>query len=432
VAQGYGEEFGRAKFDVIEGFADYAFNKSHSYGYGLVSYQTAYLKANYPAEYLACLLTSVKHDLEKAAVYLNECRQLGIRVLVPDVNRSDVNFGSIDDPDQTGGDGQSLNAITFGLSAVRNVGEGIVHLILDERRQNGPFESFVDFCDRVDLSVLNKRAIESLIKAGAFDSLGHPRKGLLLVYEDIVNQTIKTRREKDMGVMTLFGAVDDSGDSFDDRPPIPVDETFDKSARLKMEKEMLGLYVSDHPLMGVEAALRARSSETISGLQELEDGTPVAVGGVVSGLQKKWTKKGELMAVLVLEDLASTIETMVFPRTFTDYGHLLEDDRIVIVKGRVNRRDDDPKLVVSQVEVIDADALAREKPITLVVRPSQLSDHAVADLKSCLLEHPGRTPVVIDLGAPKLIRLNDNYTVDTGNGLIADLRVLFGADSVQL
>ncbi len=432
VEHGYGEDFGMAKFEVIEGFADYAFNKSHSYGYGLVSYQTAYLKANYPAEYLACLLTSVKHDLEKAAVYLNECRQLGVKVLVPDVNRSDLNFGSIADPDGSERNGVKLNAITFGLSAVRNVGEGIVELILEERRANGRFESFIEFCDRVDLSVLNKRAVESLIKAGAFDSLGHPRRGLLMVCEDIVNQTIKARREKDMGVMTLFGAVDDDAGGFDDRPPIPAGETFDKSARLKLEKEMLGLYVSDHPLMGVEAALAARASETIAGLHEFDDGTQVAVGGVVSALQKKWTKKGELMAVMMLEDLSSSIEAMVFPRTFTDYGHLLEDDRIVIIRGRVSRRDDEPKLMVSQVEVLDAEALAAERPITLVVRPAQLSDHAVADLKSCLLEHPGRTPVMIDLGAPKLLRLSDSYAVDTGNGVIADLRVLFGADCVQL
>ncbi|NNF54283.1 MAG: DNA polymerase III subunit alpha [Acidimicrobiales bacterium] len=427
----YGEQFGKDKFDVIEGFADYAFNKSHSYGYGLVSYQTAYLKANYPAEYLACLLTSVKNDLEKAAVYLNECRQLGISVLVPDVNRSDLDFGSIPDPGGAQLHGRQLNAITFGLSGVRNVGEGLVSLILDERKENGSFASFIDFCDRVDLAVLNKRAIESLIKAGAFDSLGHPRKGLADVFDDIVTKTIQRRKEEDMGVQTLFGAMESSDEAYDDRPAIPTDETYDKAIRLKLEKEMLGLYVSDHPLMGVEDALQARASTTIAMLSEVEDGEQVAVGGVVASLQKKWTKKGELMALLMLEDLSSAIEVMVFPKSFADYGHLLEDDRIVILRGRVSRRDDEPKLMASQVEVIDADALAREKPLTITVRPDQLSDAAVAQLKGYIAEHPGETPIVIDLGTDKHIRLSDSYTVNTGNGFVADLRVLFGAHCIR-
>ncbi len=425
----YGEKFGKDKFDVIEGFADYAFNKSHSYGYGLVAYQTAYLKANYPAEYLAALLTSVKNKLETAAVFLNDCRQMGLNVLVPDINRSNIDFGSIPDAEGIEVNGAQINAITFGLSGVRNVGEGIVEKIVEERNQNGPFDSFQDFCDRVELSVLNKRAIESLIKAGAFDSLGHPRKGLIEIHDEFIAKTIQRRKEEDMGVQTLFGAMEYSAEAYDDRPPTP-EEYFDKSERLKLEKEMLGLYVSDHPLMGVESALQARASTTIGQLSEMEEGTQVAVGGVVSGLVKKWTKKGELMGVLVLEDLSSSIETMVFPRTFTDYGHLLEDDRIVILRGRVSRRDEDAKLMVSQVEVIDADALAAERAITITVRPDQMSDAAVADLKACIAEHPGKSPIVIDMGTPKLIRLSDAYTVTSGNGLYADLRVLFGAHCI--
>jgi DNA polymerase III subunit alpha len=311
---GYGSEFGANLFSIIEGFADYAFNKSHSYGYGYVSFQTAFLKANYPVEYFACLLTSVKSSLEKAAIYLNECRQLSINVLVPDVNVSQMNFASIPDPDPDA----RFNAIPFGLSAVRNVGEGLVELILEEREANGPFSNFVDFCERVDYQVLNKRTIEALIKAGAYDSMGHPRKGLLLCFEEIIDKTVASRREHDMGVMTLFGSADEgSGEpSFDDRPAIP-NEVFDKTQRLAFEKEMLGLYVSDHPLMGLEAALRRKAETTIGALDEVEDGQFIAVGGVVTGLQRKWTKKGDLMGVLVLEDLTHSAETMVFPRTPT-------------------------------------------------------------------------------------------------------------------
>ncbi|MDZ7734070.1 MAG: DNA polymerase III subunit alpha [Acidimicrobiia bacterium] len=210
-ATGYGRDLGNAWFDIIEPFADYAFNKSHAYGYGFVAYQTAYLKAHYPVEYLAALLTSVKTNLEKAAVYLNECRQRDIQVLVPDVNVSQSDFTAVLGEGGTG-------SIPFGLSAVRNVGEGLVELIVREREEHGPYEDFFDFCDRVDLSVLNKRAIESLIKAGAFDAMGHPRLGLLRVHEQIIDRTLARRRKEAEGQFELF-ATDDAADDagFDDR-----------------------------------------------------------------------------------------------------------------------------------------------------------------------------------------------------------------------
>jgi DNA polymerase III subunit alpha len=426
-AAGYGAKFGEDLFTLIEGFADYAFNKSHSYGYGFVSYQTAYLKANFPVEYLASLLTSVKTNLEKAGVYLNECRQLGIKVLVPDVNRSEKDFVSIPDPE-----GGELNAIPFGLSAVRNVGEALVDLIVAEREENGPFTSFYEFCERVDYQVLNKRTLESLIKAGAFDSLGHARKGLLLAFEGIVDQTVASRRQHDMGVQTLFGAMDEGagdGPSFDDRPKIGGEE-FEKSQRLAFEKEMLGLYVSDHPLMGLEGALRRKAEDTIADLSDREDGSMVTIGGVVTGLQRKWTRKGDLMAVLVLEDLTDSVETMIFPRTFADYGHLLEDDRIVIIRGRVDGRDDTPKLMAQSIEVLDTDSLGAAPPLRLAIRPNQLSDTLIDRLKTILVGHRGASPVYIHLSQDKAIRLSDEYCVDTSNGLVPELRVLLGAEAI--
>ncbi len=427
-AQGYGRELGEELFDTMEPFADYAFNKSHSYGYGFVSYQTAYLKANYPVEYLACLLTSVKSNLDKAGIYLNECRQLGINVLVPDVNRSELDFTSIPDPDD---EDAKYNAIPFGMSAVRNVGEALVELIIAERSENGPFESFIDFCERVDYQVLNKRTLESLIKAGAFDSLGHPRKGLLLAYEGIIDQTVAARRQHDMGVQTLFGAMeeDESAPSFDDRPKIGTEE-FDKSQRLAFEKEMLGLYVSDHPLMGIEAALKRKAEDTINDLEEVEDGQMVSIGGVVTGLQRKWTRKGDLMAVLVLEDLTDSVETMVFPRTFADYGHLLEDDRIVIIRGRVDRRDDQPKLMAQSIEVLNADQLGSAPPLRLEIKPNQLSDDLIDRLKVILREHSGESPVYIHLSDDQAVRLSDEFCVDSSNGLVPELRVLLGEQAI--
>ncbi|HEX2041762.1 MAG TPA: DNA polymerase III subunit alpha, partial [Acidimicrobiales bacterium] len=259
-ATGYGAQLGNEWFDIIEPFADYAFPKAHAYCYGMVAYQTAWLKANYPVEYLAALLTSVKDDKDKTAVYLAECRTMGIDVLVPDINKSMSDFVAVD------------AKIPFGLSAIRNVGEGLVAMIVAERDENGPFADFYDFCARVSPAVLNKRSVESLIKAGAFDSLGHPRRGLLMVFEQVIDRTLARRRERDMGIQSLFGDLDDGpGSLMDERTPVP-DLEFDPPERLAHEKEMLGLYVSSHPLFGVESALRRHTDCTINDLRELRDG----------------------------------------------------------------------------------------------------------------------------------------------------------------
>ncbi|HEX7095381.1 MAG TPA: DNA polymerase III subunit alpha [Acidimicrobiales bacterium] len=422
--QGYGAELGHKWFDIIEPFADYAFNKSHSYGYGYIAYQIAYLKANYPVEYMSALLTSVKTSLDKAAVYLNECRVMGIKVSVPDVNESHSDFRPL--PDATGPT-HPLGTIVFGLSAVRNVGEGLVQLIIDEREANGPFESFYDFCERVDMAVLNKRTVESLIKAGAFDSLGHRRKGLLQVFERVIDDTVARRREHDMGVMSLFGELE--GGVAYERAPIPDDE-FDKMARLAFEKEMLGLYISDHPLMGAEAALRRRTDCTLSELAEAGDGTMRKVGGVVTNLQKKWTKRGELMAVFVLEDLETSMEVMVFPRTMSEHGHKLVDDAIVCVRARVDARDDLPKLIAHEIEVLEVSDTAPAPPIRVRLPVNSLHPRVIDDLKNLIVEHPGPSPVFLHLDDKRVLRLPDTFTVDASNGLVAELRVLLGPDAV--
>lgn len=420
-ATGYGAQLGTVLFDTIEGFANYAFNKSHSFGYGLVAYQTAYLKAHHPVEYLAALLTSVKANLDKAAVYLNECRQMGIKVLVPDVNRSDADFVAARLEDGS-------EVIPFGLSAVRNVGGALVARIVEERVARGPFADFYDFCERVDLSVLNKKTLESLIKAGGFDSVGHPRRGLLAVFEQIVDNTMARRRERDMGVMTLFGDADDGGSTFDERVKIP-DLQFDKKEQLAFEKEMLGLYVSDHPLMGAEAVLARRTDCSITELAEVEDGALRILGGVVNGLQRKWTKKGDLMAVFTLEDLQTSIEVMVFPRTMTDVGHKLADDAVLLVKGRVDRRDDQPKLIAMEVEVFEG-ITDGAPPLRVKVAPSRLDQGTVDELKGLLNRFPGDSQVFLHLGEDKVLRLPDQFCVDTGGGLIGELRVLFGAAAI--
>jgi DNA polymerase-3 subunit alpha len=421
-ATGYGGPLGHQWFDIIEPFADYAFNKSHSFGYGLVAYQTAYLKANYPVEYLACLLTSVKANLEKAAVYLNECRQLGIAVLVPDVNRSKSDFvAALDD------DGHEV--IPFGLSAVRNVGEGLVELILAEREARGPFEDFYDFCDRVDPGVLNKRTVESLVKAGGFDSLGHPRKGLLQVHEQIIDRTLARRRKEAEGQFELFAVLGDADTGGGEAPIAIPDVEFDKRERLAFEREMLGLYVSDHPLMGAEASLRRRTECAIHELEGVEDGSVRTVGGLVTNLQRKWTKKGDLMAVFLLEDLQSSIEVMVFPKTMAAHGHLLEDDAVVIVKGRIDSRDDQPKVMATEIERFEP-ITDGAPPVRIVLSPNVLSETVLGSLKELLVEHPGESQVFLHLGERQVLRLPDQFCVDASNGLVAELRVLLGAEAL--
>jgi DNA polymerase-3 subunit alpha len=420
VANGHSEDFAEKYFDTVEPFADYSFNKSHSVGYGLVTYQTAWLKANYPVQYLAALLTSVKTNLDKAAVYLGECRQLDIPVLVPDVNASFSDFSC---------EGQ---AIRFGLSAVRNVGEGVSTLLIEERREHGPFADFHDFCDRVDATVLNKRTVESLINGGAFDSLRHPRKGLLNVFEAVVDAALRKRRERDAGTMSLFDMGGGAADPvFDDRLAIP-DTEFDKTERLRAEKDMLGLYVSDHPLMGVEHALRRLVECSIAELNDLDDGVTRTVAGVVTALQRKYTKRGDLMATFVLEDLAAAIEVMVFPKTMQTYGELLTSDAIVTVRGRIDGREETPKLMAVEITRPEVHA-DKGPPVKLRVKSTALTDERVQRLREILAASPGESPVLLTLVGPDKetdLRLGDEFRCDARNGLFADLRILFGADCI--
>ncbi len=428
-ATGYGRELGTKWFDIIEPFADYAFPKAHAYGYGLVAYQTAYLKANYPVEYIAALLTSVKTNLDKAAIYLNECRQMNISVLVPDVNVSQSDFAAV--IDETG---SSAGSIPFGLSAVRNVGEGLVSLIVAERDANGPFGDFYDFCDRVDLAVLNKRTIESLIKAGGFDSMGYSRQGLLQAHERIIDETVTRRRKEAEGQFDLFStmASDESAASgVASASRLPIDtKDFEKKQRLAFEKEMLGLYVSDHPLMGAEAALRRRTECTLTELEGVEDGTVRTVGGLVTSLQRKWTKKGDLMAVFVLEDLQSSIEVMVFPKTMQQYGHLLVDDAVVCVKGRIDGREDAPKVMALELTVFEP-ITDGAPPVHVLLSPNAMNEGLLAQLKSLLSDHQGESQVFLHLGDRQVLRLPDEFNVDSSNGLMAELRVLLGPDAIQ-
>ena len=435
VDNGYEPSLANELFDIIARFADYAFGKSHSYGYGYVAYQIAYLKANYPVEYLSALLTSVKARLESAAVYLNECRLMGIDIGVPDINRSESDFTP--EPDLSP-DSASLGRIVFGLAAIRNVGEGFVAKVLEERNANGPFESFVDFVERISLESLNKRTIESLIKGGAFDSLGHSRKGLLQVHERITEMTVERRREHDMGVMSLFGELND-GPTFDERPEIS-DQEFDKKSKLAHEREMLGLYVSDHPLFGFEDQIRRKASCTVTSLPDEPDRAIVTIGGSLTNLQRRWTNRGELMALFDLEDLEGSVEVVVFPNAMKELGHKLNDDAIVLVRGRKESgrsargrgsgSDDAAKILAMEIDIVEEPA--RNPPVRLLLDLAHHEESKISELKSVLEAHPGDCPVELHLSDKRVFRLSDEYAVDRTNGVVAELRALLGSDSILL
>ncbi len=416
VANGTEAAHAKELFGFIEHFAGYGFNKSHSAAYALVAYQTAWLKAHYPAEYMAALLTAVKRDKDRTALYLHECRQMGLRVLVPDVNRSETDFSAVD------GD------ITFGMSAVRNVGEAVVDSIVEERKAEGEYVSFSDFVNRVDLAVLNKRTIDSLIKAGAFDSLGHSRRGLFETYLDMLDATITRRRAEEMGQYSLFGGGDDPIEEIEVVPP---DHEWDKKIQLVFEKEMLGLYVSDHPLFGLETAMRTMCTSTVPGLWEREDKEKVTVGGVVGSITRRFTKNGDPILFFVLEDLEGATEVVAFPKVVAEYGPLVREDAILIVTGRVDHRGDDVKFIAQSLREPE---LSADEMVRLRVPAARLSKNVVDRLRAALLNHPGAIPVYLHMtseNGEKVVRLGDDHRVEARSALFAELRELLGPSAVM-
>ncbi|GAA2609456.1 DNA polymerase III subunit alpha [Dactylosporangium fulvum] len=343
--RGYSADAIRTLWDILVPFSDYAFNKAHSAAYGLVSYWTAYLKANYPAEYMSALLTSVADDKDRSAVYLAESRHMGIRVLPPDVNESQGRFSAV------GAD------IRFGLGAVRNVGANVVGSIIRSRREKGAYTDFFDFLRKVDQVVCNRKTIESLIKAGAFDSFGHSRRGLLTVHADAIDAVLETKRNEAAGQFDLFGG-DAVGSGLAVDPPIPAAD-WDKAERLAFEREMLGLYVSDHPLRGLEHVLRRAADRSVAALAEegtVPDGTVVTVAGILSGVQRRVTRQGRPWASAALEDLDGSIEVMFFPDTYELVGQYVTEDAVVAVKGRVDRREESPRLMATDLRLPDLTA----------------------------------------------------------------------------
>lgn len=395
-------------------FSDYAFNRAHSAGYGTVSYWTAYLKSNYPTEYMAALLTSVRDDKDKSALYLSECRRMGIRVLPPDVNESNGEYTP------RGTD------IRFGLAAIRNVGEGVVASIKRSREANGRFASFGDFLAKVDVQVCNKKTIESLIKAGAFDSFEVSRKGLLAIHLQAIDSILETKRAESIGQFDLFG-----GESVEEVSTmaliIPTGE-WDKSQLLSFEREMLGLYVSDHPLLGIEHLLKTATDVSIS--QLLDDGGAheqmVTIGGLITGIQRKVTRQGASWAIVTIEDLEGSIEALFFSNTYSQYALTLTEDRVVIIRGKADRREDQLRFTALEMIIPDV-TQGPTGPLVIKMPIAQCTPPIVDRLREILRTHPGNRDVHLQLddqGKSTEMRLDARVTASPS--LSADLKEILG------
>ncbi|MGW0181092.1 DNA polymerase III subunit alpha [Nocardia sp. NPDC003345] len=417
-ANGYRDEAVTALWEAVLPFAGYAYNKSHAAGYSLVMYWTAYLKANHPAEFMAALLTSVRDDKDKSAVYLADCRKRGIRVLPPDVNESASGFTSV------GAD------IRFGLGAVRNVGEPVVAAVLRARRC-GAFSGFSDYLARVDTVACAKKVVESLVKAGAFDSLGHPRKGLHLIHADAVDTVMSTKKAAARGQFDLFsGETGDpeTGSVFE--VPVPQEE-WETRPRLAFEREMLGLYVSGHPLDDIAGVLAISGDTPIAALRDgtVPHGRRITAAGIIAGIDRRVTKKGDPWAIVRLEALEAAAEVLFFPDAYAQAAGLLVEDAVVRMEAQVSVRDGRRSLLGDRITAPDLRNAGAGPALTLTVTSADCTPGSVRALREVLEAHPGGTEIRIELiGArgPQLLALDPRFRITASPGLMGELKALFG------
>lgn len=430
ISNGYSEGAIKALWDILLPFSDYAFNKAHTAAYGLVSYWTAYLKAHYPQEYMAALLTSVGDNKDKLALYLNECRAMGITVLAPDVNESTLTFAPVGDD------------IRFGMGAIRNVGANVVEGMIAARKEKGRYESFNDFLKKVPLQVCNKRTIESLIKAGAFDDLGHTRRSLSLIHEAAVDAAVAVKRKEAAGQFDLFGSLgmDDAlGDEL--TVTIPDVPDWDRREKLNFERDMLGLYVSDHPLRGLERALSDAASHSVHDIigedSHVRDGETVTIAGMLTGVSRRIAKSsGNQYASVELEDPSgATITVMFFSRAYETMGAALADDLICSIRGRVQRRDDGSvNMSAQELQILEISDDGRAAPITIVVPEYLVTEANLKELKETLRDHRGTADVrmlVRTRDKEQLVLLDASVRVEPNPSLFGEIKTIFGPSCIR-
>jgi DNA polymerase-3 subunit alpha len=406
-------------WEDVEKAADYSFPKAHAACYALIAYQTAYLKAHHPCEYMAALISSVMNTKDKVPFYVNACDELGIEVLPPDVNSSETDFAVRE------------GKIRFGLNAVKNVGESAARTIIRAREEGGAFTSLWDFVERVDPQTVNKRALEALVKCGALDSTGDPRKGMLAVLEQALSWGQKQASDRLLGQASIFDLGDsDDGAATKQHPPVLGDE-FEKAELLKLEKETLGLYVSEHPLHAIRDQLRRKTDCTLAELERRRDGETVNVAGIVSSIKQLTTKKGDAMVFLRLDDVTGGAEVVVFSSVYVTARPLLELERIVVVKGRIDHKEGEVKLLAQEVAAFEAVAERRE--VRLKVDARRVKAGVVRDLAVLVGEFPGDSPVIVSIETslgPKTLQLGPKFRVQPDADFFAEVKALLGEAAV--
>jgi DNA polymerase-3 subunit alpha len=418
---GYSMAAVKTLWDILLPFSDYAFNKAHSAAYGVISYWTAYLKAHYAPEYMAALLTSVGDDKDKSAIYLNECRRMGITVLPPDVNESALNFTPVG------------NDIRFGMGAIRNVGVNAVEAMVAAREKEGAYTSFKDYLMKVPAVVCNKRTIESLIKAGAFDSLNHHRRALAMIHEEAIDSVITLKRNEAIGQFDLFAGFEEAESEASLSIEIPDLPEWEKKDKLSFERDMLGLYVSDHPLQGLEGLLSQHADQSITSIIAEDgphDGAIVTISGMITSLSRRIAKaSGNAYARAEIEDLGGSMEVMFFGQVYGPIASVLAEDLIVVVKGRLQRRDDGAvTLNCMELSVPDLSE-GTNGPVHISMPTHKATEAVVMELGDVLRNHRGNSEVRLHLQGDtrtEVMALPVHLRVNPSPSLFGDLKVLLG------
>lgn len=425
IARGIPEKTANKIFDEMTDFAKYAFNKSHAAAYAVVSYQTAWLKYYYPVEFMAALMTSVIDNPSKVAEYILNCRSMGIEILPPDINEGYAEFSV------------SNGKIYYGLSAIKSIGRSVIDMIVEERRENGSYQGLKDFISRMGMKEVNKRTIENFIKAGAFDSLEGTRKQKMYVYVQMMEEAARERKTAMTGQMSLFDFVDDEVRASLEIKLPEVGE-FDQSEKLSFEKEVLGVYLSGHPLEECEKRWRRGITHTSAdfmpeeetGAVKVNDGERAVIGGIISEKSVKLTKTNKQMAYLTIEDLLGTVEVIVFPRDYEKNVQMLELDAKVFVQGRISCEDDRPSRLVCE-KIIPFDREKKELWIQFADRET-FEKQETAMLNS-LKAYEGDVPVVAYLAKEKQWKkYPPNRNIGLQEQLLKNLRQQFGENNVKI
>ncbi len=421
---GYSEEAAEAIWEILVPFSGYAFNKAHSAAYGLISYWTAYLKTHYPVEFMAALLQGAATNKNKTALYLGEARRMGIQVLSPDVNESVYEYSAVGD------------VVRFGLGAIRNVGENAVKDIIAERETGrGKYVNFMDFIRRVPLTALNRRLVESLIKAGAFDSIDPNRRALFTVHESAIDSVVGLKRKQAEGQFDLFSDTEDSGaDAMGDATvAVPDIEEWDKKDKLKFERDMLGLYVSDHPLSGMQAVLAGMREMSIAHLIDraptMPSGQQVTLAGLITNVDRRVSKKGNPWAIVTIEDMESSIQCMFFGKVYEAASTELIQDAVVQVRGQVEVRDETVSMRATEMQPVALET-DDERPFLITLPLVALGRGNMQQLAQIITRHPGfcevRLAVLDAKGNAQVMTFGDRFRVKRDTSLFAEIKSLFG------